>query len=163
MGKRGPAKKPTELKIIQGNPGKHKLNNDVKYEAENEIPKPLVHLDRVAKAEWKRLAPIVFKAKMLTKADIAAFGAYCAAYSAWYFSERALRAKLSENGGMITYETDKGYQQQIPEISVANTARLNMVKLAREFGLTPSARAGIDIKPPEEQENSIMEFIRGVK
>lgn len=163
MGTRGPTKKPTNLKIIQGNPGKKKLNKDVEFEKLKEVPKPLIHLDSVAKKEWKRLAPIVFKAGLLNAGDLAAFGAYCAAYSGWYKAEKNLQAKLSENGGCLTFETDKGYQQQIPQIGIVNQSRINMVKIAREFGLTPSARAGIPSTQPDECENSIMEFIKNTK
>lgn len=158
MGMRGPSAKPTRLKVIQGNPGKRKLNDDVEFSTSEEIPKPLIHLDKVAKKEWKRLAPVVFNTGLLTDGDLAAFGAYCAAFSHWYHSEKNLQAVMSENGGVLTFETDKGYQQQIPEVGIANQARLNMVKLAREFGLTPSARAGIPAVEKNE-ETSIMEFI----
>ena len=162
MGARGPNKKPTNLKIIQGNPGRKPLNNDVKFDTDENIPKPLVHLDREAKKEWKRLAPILHNAGMLTEGDLAAFGAYCSAYSSWRTAEKRLQAKLSENGGDITFETDKGYQQQIPEIGIVNQARQIMIKMAREFGLTPSARAGIPA-PEHEDKASIMEFIKGSK
>lgn len=162
MGTRGPAKKPTNLRIIQGNPSKKKLNNDVQFDKPTEVPKPLSHLDKQGKKEWKRLAPVVFKAGLLTDGDIAAFGAYCAAFSSWYQAEKNLQAKLSENNCSMTFETDKGYQQQIPEIGIANQARLNMVKLAREFGLTPSSRAGIGAVEKDE-DSSIMEFIKGSK
>ena len=162
MGARGPAAKPTNLKLIQGNPGKRKLNKDVTFSVSEEIPEPLAHLDRRAKAEWRRLAPVVFKAGLLTDGDIAAFGAYCAAFSHWYHAEKDLQAKMSENGGSMVFETDKGYQQQIPEVSVATNARLNMIKLAREFGLTPSSRANISAVDKDE-DNSIMDFIKGSK
>ncbi len=162
MGARGPAKKPTNLSLIQGNPGKRKLNNDVLLDTSSEVPKPLVHLDTVAKKEWKRLAPVVFKAGLLTDGDLAAFGSYCAAYSSWYMAEKNLQAKLSENNNSMTFETEKGYQQQIPEIGIANQARLNMVKIAREFGLTPSSRAGISTAEKDDS-SSIMEFVKGRK
>ena len=80
----------------------------------------------------------------------------------WYNAEKDLKAKLSENGGSLTFETEKGYQQQIPEVGIVNQARLNLVKLAREFGLTPSARAGISMADSEEP-SSIMEFIKSKK
>lgn len=160
MGARGPAKKPTQLKLIQGNPGRRKLNDDVVLDSACGIPDPPAHLDRIAKKEWKRLAPVVFKAGLLTDGDIAAFGAYCTAFSSWYYAEKSLQATLSENSGSLTFETDKGYQQQIPEIGIVNQARLTMVKIAREFGLTPSARAGIPAVEKSE-ESSIMEFIKG--
>lgn len=162
MGARGPAAKPTNLKIIQGNPGKRQLNHDVKFDTSEEVLTPPAHLDRKAKAEWKRLAPVVFNAGLLTEGDIAAFGAYCAAFSHWYHAEKDLQAKISENGGRMTFETDKGYQQQIPEVSIATNARLNMIKIAREFGLTPSSRANISAVDKNE-ESSIMEFIKGGK
>ena len=162
MGARGPTAKPTPLKIIQGNPGKRPLNHDVKFDTPKGVPEPLRHLDRIAKAEWRRLAPVVFKVGLLTDGDLAAFGSYCAAYSTWYHAEKNLQAAMSENGGVMTFTTDKGYQQQIPEIGIVNQARQTMIKIAREFGLTPSSRSGIATAEKDE-ENSIMEFIRGNK
>lgn len=58
MGLRGPAPKPTALRIIEGNLGHRPLNQ--------REPKPLVgepdvpaHLSRDAKKEWRRLVPIL--------------------------------------------------------------------------------------------------------
>ena len=160
MGARGPAGKPTNLKLIQGNPGRRPLNDDVKFDVASDVPKPPAYLDRRAKTEWKRLAPVVFKTGLLTEGDLAAFGAYCAAFSHWYAAEKSLQARMSENDGSMTFTTDKGYEQQIPEVSIAKNARLDMIKIAREFGLTPSSRANIKAVEKDE-ENSIMEFIKG--
>ena len=50
MGKRGPAPKPTALKVLQGNPGKRKLNDsEPTFEKTDEILKPPSYLSTYAK------------------------------------------------------------------------------------------------------------------
>jgi len=179
MGKRGPHRQPAEIERLHGNPSKGKITsvdfesdetaveikrgNDDKDERNGSNAKdvkPPAHLDKVAKKEWKRLAPKLQSKKLVTEADIAAFGAYCSAYSAWVTAEKALQVRLSENGNEITFETSKGYIMQIPEVGIANSARKHVVELAREFGLTPSARNGLAVIESENNENSVMEFIK---
>ena len=51
MGRRGPAPKPTAIKILEGNPGKQKLNhNEPKPPTIIAIPKPPSRLLKDAKA-----------------------------------------------------------------------------------------------------------------
>lgn len=159
MGQRGPAKKPAELERLHGNPGKRRIIDNIKFEKQNEVPKPPTYLDKLAKKEWNRLAPKVHKAGLLTDGDMAAFAGYCMAYSLWVQAEKQLQIRLS-NDNSFTFTTDKGYEQQIPEVGIVNNARKNMISVAREFGLTPSARSGIKATETEEKENSIMEFIK---
>lgn len=158
MGARGPAKKPAELEKLQGNPSRRKIIDDVKFETPKETPSAPLFLDRIAKKEWERIAPLLHKSKLLTEADIATLAAYCSAYSMWVKAEKEIRVK-----GELTYETDKGNQMQIPEIGIANQSKKQMLIFAKEFGLTPSARAGLHIDNPEEQESSIMQFIKRIK
>ena len=162
MGARGPAKKPTELEILHGSPGHRKTDGKLKYEKSEECPKPPLFLDAIAKKEWKRLAPVVFKAGMLTKADIAIFAAYCASYSQWVTAEKKIQArKPDKDTPVLTFTTDKGYEQQIPEIGIANAAKKQMLTLAREFGLTPSARANMNAAAETEKKTeSIMDFVK---
>ena len=78
MGKRGPAPKPTALKVLQGNPGKRPLNDkEPEYEKSDELLKPPPYLSTHAKKEWKRIAPMLLNNGLLTNVDISALGAYC--------------------------------------------------------------------------------------
>lgn len=162
MGKRGPAKKPPELEALHGNPGHRKSSAKLQFDKPEEIPKPPVWLGSIAKKEWKRLAPLVYGASVLTDADIAVFAGYCASYEQWVLAERAIQAKKpdAKTPTKLTYTTDSGMTKTIPEISIANDAKKQMLLFAREFGLTPSARANITAVETEEADSSIMDFIK---
>ena len=162
MGARGPAKKPAELEALHGNPGHRRINKKIQFE-QQEIPKAPAWLDAVAKKEWKRLAPKLFSVGILTDADVAAFAAYCDSYSQLVAASKAIQASAPDKRTPpeLTFETDKGFRQQVPEIGIANNAKKQMLLFAREFGLTPSSR--LDEKNAAETENaetSIMDFIK---
>lgn len=136
MGSRGPAPKPTYLKILNGNPGKRALNKD-EPKPERTAPKCPTWLEEDAKKEWKRIAPKLAKMGLLTTIDMAAFAAYCQAYARWKQAEEA----LAKHG--TVFKTPNGYIQQLPQVALArNYARL-MKEFMQQFGMTPSARTAI--------------------
>jgi P27 family predicted phage terminase small subunit len=160
MGQPGRKPKPTALKSLQGNPGKRPLNNNEpefeKYELDAKgTIKPPVYLDSLAKKEWKRIAPILHKVGLLTKADEAALAAYCANFSRWVQAE-----KLVKEAG-LTYESDKGNVIQRPEVGIANTAMKLMVTFCKEFGLTPSSRTSLSMEQAEKMESPFVSFLKG--
>lgn len=158
MGKRGPAPKPTALKILQGNPGKRKLNeSEPEFEKNDDILKPPSFLSTYAKKEWKRISPMLIKNNLLTDADIATLAAYCQSYNRWIKAEKAIRTY-----GMV-FTSDKGNIIQRPEVGIANKAMSEMVKYAKEFGLTPSSRSQLHIEKTEEVEDPFMTFVKGGK
>ena len=100
--------------------------------------------------------------KLLTDADVGTFAAYCDSYAQWVLAEKAIQAKQPDKNSPapLTFITAKGYEQQIPEISISNTAKKQMLTFAKEFGLTPSSRAGMtNPVETEDKKASIMEFI----
>ncbi|MBR0079634.1 MAG: phage terminase small subunit P27 family [Synergistaceae bacterium] len=128
--------KPTAIKILEGNPGKRKLN-------ENE-PKPLKKappcpkwLEPEAKKEWRRLAKALEAMGVLTEADMAAFAGYCQSYARWKEAEE----RITDRGLVI--RTPSGYPQQVPYISIAQQYLKLMQQFAEQFGLTPAARSRI--------------------
>lgn len=154
MGKRGPTKKPTNLKILQGNPGKRPLNNnEPKFEEDMEPPKPPAHLNTYGKKEWKRIVPVLMKVRLITKADYAALAAYCQSYGRWVVAEKIIK------GEGLTFVSDKGNVIQRPEVGIANTAMKNIVSFAREFGMTPSSRSNIKVDDTVKSENPFIKFV----
>ena len=128
--------KPTNIKILEGNPGKRPLNE---YE-----PKPLKKappcpkwLELEAKKEWRRLAKTLEAMGVLTDADMAAFAGYCQAYARWKEAEE----RITDRGLVI--RTPSGYPQQVPYISIAQQYLKLMQQFAEQFGLTPAARSRI--------------------
>lgn len=151
MAKPGPKPKPTNLKVIEGNPGKRPLNLDeAKLDLARPLPPPFLCDD--AKVEWGRIIEALYLAGLMTEVDRGALAAYCQAYGRWAQAERKL-AEMAEkdpvfNGLLI--KTKSGNAIQNPLVGVANKAQADMVRYAAEFGMTPSSRTRVVATPPEE-------------
>ena len=165
MGERGPAPKPTHLKLLEGNPGKRPINqNEPK-------PRPLMPqrpswLTGEAKKCWERLAPICSRMGTLTEADGEAFASLCMSWADMVDNWRIVKewkrqAKTSakEKGKMdlgAVMKTATGYLQQIPEVAMYRQASKEFRAWCGQFGLTPSARTGLTVDgddPDDDMEN----------
>lgn len=148
MGARGPAPKPTTLKLLAGNPGHEKLNRN-EPKPRPVAPKCPSWLDAEARREWRRVAPELERLGLLTVVDMAALAGYCASYSLW----RKCRQEIDEKG--FTYETESGYVGQRPEVAIGNRALADVRAFCQQFGLTPSARARMTLpEAPDDGEDS---------
>ena len=136
MATRGRKPRPTALKVLEGNPGKRKLNE---YEPQppKKAPSCPAWLEPEAKREWRRLAKQMEAIGILTEIDRAAFAGYCQAYARWKEAEEF----ISQHGTIV--RTPSGYWQTVPQVSTAQTYLKVMHKFATEFGLTPAARSRI--------------------
>jgi P27 family predicted phage terminase small subunit len=133
---RGRRPKPTRLKVLTGNPGKHPLN-EREPEPEPAIPDCPPELGAVAKQEWGRLAGELGKLRILTNLDRAALAAYCGAYALWI---EAIE-QIEKYGSMV--KSPSGYPQQSPYLAIANRQVELMMRIASEFGFTPASRSRI--------------------
>ena len=136
MATRGRKPKPTALKVLEGNPGKHPLNTNEPTPPKGNIKCPSWLLPE-AKKEWKRLAPSLEAMGVLTLADITAFEGYCQAYARWKEAEEFITQHSS------IFKTPSGYVQQVPQVSIAQQNLKIMQSFCSEFGLTPACRARI--------------------
>jgi P27 family predicted phage terminase small subunit len=157
MGLRGPAPKPTALKLLQGNAGHRALNAAEPKPTEQAPPCPIyISADPEAKKEWKRLVPILLRMRVLTEADATVLGSLCLTHSHLLRNLAAMRrfnAKDEKNGiaGMIL-QTKTGYLAA-NQIYLNVTAAIDQeLKLCRELGLTPSARSRIQTSETEKQQ-----------
>lgn len=147
MARSGRKRKPTELKIHEGNPGKRSLDEeepDVKPCAWV-APEPPEHLDEEARAEWERVAPVLVGAKVLTALDRAAMAGYCTAWSAYVKADR----QVQQYGEvLLSKKTDKGGNETVtpymsPYVNLRAMAMKQMLTYGAEMGLTPSSRSRI--------------------
>ena len=146
MGRRGPPPKPTALKLVAGNPGKKKLNA--------REPQPAVGtphcpdwLTPAAKAVWKRLVPILRNMKVLTVADSDALAIYCSTYVRW----REAEDFLAQRGLVYPIRDDQGRVKcmlQWPQVAIARNLLHVLRAYQHDFGLSPAARARIQIAEP---------------
>lgn len=157
---RGRRPKPTNLKVLEGNPGKRPLN-------QNE-PKPVPiapkcpnWLSKEAKKEWRRIAPQLEKLGLLTELDMANLAGYCRAYSELIDAEIFLQKhgqtyqipKRDEEGKMVGL-----YVQQWPQVSIARKAQEEIRAFSSLFGMSPSDRSRMAV-PGQPDDNDEMESL----
>lgn len=143
MATRGRTPKPTMLKVLEGNPGKRPLN-DREPQLEVKEPEIPAHLDEEARTEWKRIAPILVRMRVLTEADQVMLACLCQTYSRMVEAQ----AKLKVAG--LLYQTPSGYVQQSPLLSIINACMGHIAKVSAEFGLTPSSRVRLHTEAADE-------------
>lgn len=159
QGKRGPATKPRALKVIAGEKRPSRIGN-----APRAVPKagskpprmPSGLPEGTARHIWHRLAPLLHKHGLLGPHNTTMFAEYCRA--AHLVQEAA--DELAKSGVVVTQMfTDKDGNQRAlrraknPAFQVWRDATGTMVALARQFGLTPSAEAELDVSLGAEAAN----------
>jgi P27 family predicted phage terminase small subunit len=109
-----------------------------------------------ARTEWKRITRELATLGVLATTDRAAITLWC---QAWATNSDAA-AKVNELGAVIRSVT--GTPQINPYVSIARRSAELLVRLAAEFGLTPSARARVRALPttPEEPRGPARFFTR---
>jgi phage terminase small subunit len=126
MGKRGPAPKPTAIRVLEGNAGKIAINEH-EPEPLTGIPSRPVWLSERAEQHWDELVPQLDYMRVLTQADMTALGLLCDALGEW-------REKRDTNS------------------REAAEAMRRAMSLMGRFGLTPADRTKIAATPKEKPE-----------
>jgi P27 family predicted phage terminase small subunit len=83
---------------------------------------------------------------VLTKADGNTLSRYCRLWSRW----RKAEAFIDQHGEVYPLKDDAGNVkcvQQWPQVAIANKLAQQLTRLEQEFGLTPSARARLQLAP----------------
>jgi len=151
---KGRPRKPTALKVLEGNPGKRPL-------PENEPKPPEIapdcpdHLNEEAKREWKRIAPELEELGLLTYIDKAALAAYCQAWSRWVNAEELLK----KHG--VLAKSPNGYFMQSPLLAIANRAMEQMKSYLTEFGMTPASRTKVKTEKPSKKKKGAGQYMSG--
>jgi P27 family predicted phage terminase small subunit len=96
----------------------------------------------VAQEYWDELAPLLDGMGVLTRADKDKLALYCRTWAQWRIAD-----KFIEDNGMTYVTRDADGQitsmQQFPQVAIRNKLSLILIRLAQEFGLTPSARTRV--------------------
>jgi P27 family predicted phage terminase small subunit len=150
---RGRRPKPSALRRLQGNPGKRPLNEaEPRPRVENpECPKFLIGL---ARQYWKKIAPLLVGTGVLTTLDATALTVLCQAFANWLDAER----KLRRYGPII--KAPSGYPVLSPYFSLARSAFQQVMKVAVEFGMTPSSRSRLRVEKPQTEEDPLEAFLK---
>lgn len=140
----GPKPRPPNLVAFEGGNSKGKTRGVL---VEASLPTAPDWLLPEAKAEWKRLGPRLVDKGLLSEFDRATFAAYCQAWGTVAKLEKEAakrRAKSKDALEGIVSTTSNGNIVHHPLQSTISKARAELLRIAVEFGLTPSARARID-------------------
>lgn len=159
MGRRGPPPKPTKLKVLEGNPGKRKLNSNEPQPQRGKLPCP-THLPDEAKKVWKRVVPELDRLGLLTIVDKELLIIYCQSYADWFKATEWIK----EHGDVFAVKDEKGkvkYVQQMPQVAIASKAAERVHKIAQQFGLTPAARASLSVESSGKQvsQEAVRKFV----
>jgi P27 family predicted phage terminase small subunit len=148
--------KPPALKILEGNPGKRRIETDIP-QPDDRIPTCPHWLEEAAKVEWMRVAPELNRLGLLTRVDRAALAAYCQSYARWQAAETI----LSSEGITCEYTNKNGSTNTTlrPEVLVAKQYLQFLRAFCSEFGLTPSSRARM-VLPKDEEDDEENDFRR---
>jgi P27 family predicted phage terminase small subunit len=153
MGKRGPAKWPTNLSVLHGETRPSRVNLDEPKPAEGDVVAP-DWLDEDALEVWERLAPDLEAKGVLTPWDVDAFAQLCSTIVV----ARVALQDIAENGtncktivrelsdGTLIYDLRKN-----PAWQIARESMGLMVSLGGRFGLNPSDRSQLTMKPPDDK------------
>lgn len=116
------------------------------------IPKAPSFLTKEAKDKYYNIAQMLVDEGKWKNGDDIALIALCANYQRWVQAEKMIKKNKD-----LCFETESGYRQQIPEISIANNAMKSMLSFIKEFGLTPRERAKLKELILENDEDDEME------
>lgn len=142
MTKPGPRPLPTNMRLLHGlAPSRTAVVNEAKP-TRPDMPEAPPWISAYALEEWERLAQELYDMGVLTLIDQTMLAAYCMAYARWRQAEEdlAVMAGLDQHTHGVLLKTKEGNAIQNPLVGIANTARRDMLRLALEFGLTPSSR-----------------------
>lgn len=139
--KRGRRKRPTAITEAMGNPGKRKINKR-EPKPDGTPPDVIEGLDAVGLAKYQQMRTALTGLRLVTAIDTDALMQYAWAYQEWI----KCRDFISANGSIMSIKDATGkpkYIQQVPQVSMARQYWAIMYRLQQEFGMTPSARAGL--------------------
>lgn len=150
MGRRGPPKTPTKILKMRGS--WRAKTRDGEPVPEQTRPRCPVWMRLRAKRMWRRLIPQLEQMGVLGRCDRNALARYCQSWARWREAEEF----LMENGTTYPVYSEGGdvlETKQYPQVRQANILAGILLRIEKEFGLTPAARADLSVQRGDPQEN----------
>lgn len=113
---------------------------------------PPKHLDRIGKAMWNDLAPLLAKQGSLTEADTLSLSILCAEWSIYTRTSK----DLEEHG--YTQKSESGWEQIRPQVAIRNNALDRVIKIAAHFGLNPISRKKLNGGSSEAEKDELLDW-----
>jgi P27 family predicted phage terminase small subunit len=165
--------KPSALRKLQNNPGKRRIN---KREPKVPVgaPEMPTYLSATARAEWKRLVPILLGMKVLTPNHGAALAGLCCAHAQFVEAQR----DLARRGNLLEiYEVCRlddlvnAKAKQVPKAVLLDVKKNPSVQIASDadrrlrsyyamFGLDPVSQTKLSVHAnPDETPDAFEAFL----
>jgi P27 family predicted phage terminase small subunit len=145
MGQRGPAPKPTAIRVLEGNPSGRPIPEDEpQLPALEHIPKAPQWVKGKGKIVWNSVLPTLVNCRVMAETDLLAFGRYCDVFEEYF----RLRKIVKSVGSTMEVFDEKGRLMRIaerPEFKQYRTLNRDLLRMEQEFGLTPAARSRIRV------------------
>lgn len=138
MGKRGPAPKPTALRLLTGDRA-DRINRNEPLPTDGGAILPTEELDGAALEAWDRLAPDLIRKGVLTAWDVQAFTVYCQTVAHYQEASRCLAVE-----GMTARGAAGGVIKS-PYWQIMRDAVGVMTTIGGRFGLTPADRSQLSV------------------
>jgi P27 family predicted phage terminase small subunit len=140
MGTRGPLPKPSAVKRLMGTFRADRARGEA--HVATSVPSCPKWMSAAAKAEWRRLVPLLRDAGLLTRLDRGVLASYC---TAWARLEEAER-HIAEDGAVI--RTPNGYEQKSAWAGIASESAKLVERFGAHLGLSPASRARVPAQEP---------------
>lgn len=150
----GPLPKPTQLKLLTGNPGNRPLPENEPQPAKGEPVMPKWLKGRAA-AAWKELVPELARIGLLTIVDGHALAVYCEAWATYVEASEIVRTEG------ILIDSYRGGKAKNPAAQVMRDSADLMMKVGGQFGLSPATRARLQVPSDEGDEFDLNAFLSG--
>lgn len=143
MGARGPKPKPTNLRVLEGNPGRLPINDGEPHPSG--APECSDYLSEDAKTKWRSIMDSV-PPGMITNADGPILEAFCEAWATHKQASEALNRSRDLLGDNLVVR-----DKPSPYLRIRNEAARTMASLATRLGLSPADRNGLKLGVPKSK------------
>ena len=143
MGARGPKPKPTQLRVLEGNPGPAPIADGEPRPAG--APECPAYLSNDARTKWRDIMASV-PPGMITIADAPLLEAFCEAWATF----KQASERLNANRGDLFGDALAPGGRPSPYLAIRSEAARTMASLATRLGLSPADRQGLKLGTPKD-------------
>lgn len=148
----GRKKKPTSLKLIEGNPGKRPLPENEPRPAVIYKPRAPANMSKTEQAKWRQMVRRLSTMRVLTEPDLDALEIYV---RNWVAMHEAL-ADISKRGKML--QTPTGGVMWNPSWTQYKHSEKVCRSIQAEFGMTPASRPNVQADAGSDGKSSWDDF-----